>query len=253
MWLTKKIRFVLAILLLTLPLFGRSYTTSFASPPAPENPISEGSNWINGKATGLDWNNIKTTAGFAQTAQTLSASGFDDGTALVTGTWGPDQTVTITAKGPSSLGGTQEVEIRLRSTMTAHNSTGYEVDFTKGGLALVRWNGPGPFTSTCCFTQLATANTVWQNGDVLKATIIGTVITVYRNGTQVLTHDTAGDTAPTDGSGGAARYSTGLPGFGIDINSATASTDFGITSFTATDGLATTAPAAPTGLTAIVN
>ena len=39
----------------------------------------------------------------------------------------------------------------------------------------------------------------------------------------------------------------------IDINSATANTDFGITSFTATDGLATTAPAAPTGLTAIVN
>ena len=119
MWLTKKIRFVLAILVLTLPLFGRSYTTSFASPPAPENPISEGSNWINGKATGLDWNNIKSTAGFAQTAQTLSASGFDDGTALVTGTWGPDQTVQVTAKGPSTTGGVQEVEIRLRGTMTA--------------------------------------------------------------------------------------------------------------------------------------
>jgi hypothetical protein len=40
----------------------RTYTTTF---PLTENPISEGGNWINGKAVGLDWANLATTNGMA--------------------------------------------------------------------------------------------------------------------------------------------------------------------------------------------
>jgi hypothetical protein len=243
------------LLFVTVPLFGRTYTTNFPSPPAPENPISESNNWLNGgtcSGCGVYWNNINTTAGFAQSAaSTGSASGFDDATAVVKGTWGPDQTVQIVPKNPSALGGTQEVEIRLRTTIVPDSITGYEIDFTKGGTYIVRWNGKGPFTSTYGWTQLGPAiNYVWTGGAVLKASIAGTVITVWANGNQIGTYDTANDAPPTDGSGGAAKYSSGSPGFGIDINSATAATDFGITSFTATDGVS--GPASPTGLTAIV-
>jgi hypothetical protein len=212
---------------------GHSYSTTFS---VPENPISEGGRWINGGAAGAGlWYDIKTTAGYAQSAQPSTASGFDDATAILTGTWGPDQTVTIVAKEPSVLGGTQEVEIRLRTSISAGSITGYEVDFTKGGLCLVRWNGRGPFTSTYGWTTLACYNYKWTGGVTLKASIVGTVITVWANGGQIGSYDTANDKAPTDGSGGAARYSNGNPGIGVDINSVSASTDFGITSFTATD------------------
>ena len=39
-----------------------SYTTNF---PLTKNPISEGGRWVNGFTTGLDWNNVFTTPGFA--------------------------------------------------------------------------------------------------------------------------------------------------------------------------------------------
>ena len=42
--------------------FANTYTTNF---PLTENPISENSNWINGAAIGLDWNNVQTNVGFA--------------------------------------------------------------------------------------------------------------------------------------------------------------------------------------------
>lgn len=257
MQLTSRIRFVLALVLLTVPLFGQSYTTNFPSPPAPEDPISEGGNWLNGQADGLYWNNIKTSSGYAQTAQQPSnATGFDDGTAILKGTWSPNQCAQVVAKAPSSLGGVQEVEIRLRSTMTAGNSTGYEIDFTTGGTYIVRWNGPGPFTSTYGWTNITDGggiNYKYANGDVLKGCIgVGTnstTITIFVNGKQIGSHDTANDTAPTDGSGGVARYSSGNPGFGFDVNNTTVSSNFGITSFSATGG----GPSPPSGLTAVVH
>src|SRR5437899_4113600 len=129
MQLTNRIRFVMALLLLTVPLFGRSYTTNFPSPPAPENPISEQSNWINGKANGLDWSNVSTTSASGARGQQQPDTGlFDDSTALVTGTWGPDETVQATVRNVSTNAiAVMEVELRLRSTITAHSNTGYEI------------------------------------------------------------------------------------------------------------------------------
>jgi len=41
---------------------GRTYTTNF---PATENPVSQGGNWVNGRAVGLDWSDARTIPGLA--------------------------------------------------------------------------------------------------------------------------------------------------------------------------------------------
>ena len=62
-------------------------------------------------------------------------------------------------------------------------------------------------------------------GDVVKATIVGNVITAYINGAQVM--------QATDNT-----YVTGNPGIGFFLNgTGVANTDYGFTSFTASDGL----------------
>ena len=97
-----------------------TYTTNF---PLTENPISEGGHWINGKTVGLDWTNIRTTPGLAFGTESASSSNLDDSTALLSGTWGPNQTVTAVLHlvPPATQA---ETEIRLRSSLSAHSCTG---------------------------------------------------------------------------------------------------------------------------------
>lgn len=207
-----------------------TYTTNF---PATENPLSEGGRWIGGKLTGLDWADARSTPGFAFGTQS-GASGFNDSTAVLSGNWGPDQTAQATVHYLNAQPATssEEVELRLRTSVTAHKITGYEVNFqinpgTGAYIQIVRWNGP-----LGSFTPLATANGYGlQNGDVVKASIAGSTITVYLNGAQVL--QTADST-----------YATGSPGMGFYLENAPASanSDFGFTSFTATDGTTQAAP-----------
>ena len=209
----------------------RTYTTNF---PLTENPISEGGKWINGAAVGLDWSNVQTTPGLAFD---VSGAGYNDGTALLAGSWGPDQTAqaTVRCKNPSS-GIYQEVELRLRSSLSAHVATGYEINARclRGDpasyLYIVRWNGAlGNFTT---LAGGAGAQYGVTDGDVLKASIIGNVITVYVNGSQMAT--------ATD-----SVYANGSPGMGFDLTNSTAYSDSGFTNFMATDG-----PLPPTGLSA---
>jgi hypothetical protein len=209
----------------------RTYTTNFT---LTENPISEGGKWINGTAVGLDWSNVQTTPGFAFD---VSGAGYNDGTALLGGDWGPDQTAqaTVRCKNPSSSI-YQEVELRLRSSLSAHVATGYEINARclRGNAAsylyIARWNGAlGDFTTLTGGTGARYGVT---DGDVLKATMIGNVITVYVNDAQMLT--------ATD-----SVYATGSPGIGFDLTNSVAYSDSGFTNFMATDG-----PVAPTGLSA---
>lgn len=203
---------------------GRVYTTAF---PLTENPISEGGNWINGQAVGLDWHDVSTTPGLAIGHQ--SGTSYTDGTALLTGAWGPTQTVeavvhTVNPKESCY----QEVEMRLRSTLTAHSCTGYEISFkaTKSAsayLIIVRWNGPvGDFTY---LKNVTGAQYGIAEGDTVKATIVGNVITAYLNGVAVGTA-----TDPT--------YTTGSPGMGFNLETGDTSCigtngDYGFTRFTA--------------------
>ena len=79
-----------------------SYSTNF---PLTENPISENGRWINGKAVGLDWSDVSTTGGFARGQQTPDGGGsknFNDATALLAGSWGPDQTAQAVVRNVST-------------------------------------------------------------------------------------------------------------------------------------------------------
>jgi len=203
---------------------GRVYTTTF---PLTENPISENANWINGQTLGLDWHDVSTTPELAIGHQ--SGSSYTDGTALLTGNWGPTQTVeavvhTVNPKESCY----QEVEMRLRSTLSAHRCTGYELSFkattsANAYLIIVRWNGPlGDFTY---LKNTTGAQFGIAEGDTIKATIVGNVITAYLNGIPVGT--------ATDST-----YTTGSPGMGFNLETGDASCigtngDYGFTRFTA--------------------
>jgi hypothetical protein len=122
----------------------------------------------------------------------------------------------------------EEVELRLRSSLSAHQSTGYEINFRcsktpNAYTQIVRWNGAlGDFTplSSHGGGQYGVAN-----GDVVKATVIGNLITVYLNGTQV--NQARDDT-----------YTNGSPGMGFHLRGTSGVTvDYGFTSFRASDQL----------------
>jgi hypothetical protein len=205
----------------------RNYTTNF---PLTENPISEGGNWINGAVVGLDWANVSTTPGLAIGRQTGLVN-YADAVALLSGSWGPDQTVTATVYSVNQNDSIfEEVEIRLRSSLSAHRCTGYEINYSARSssnayVQIVRWNG-----SLGNFTILdARGGTAYgiKTGDVVKGTIVGNVITAYINNVQVL--------QVTDNT-----FSTGSPGMGFYLQNATGKNgDYGFKSFTATDGLST--------------
>jgi hypothetical protein len=102
---------------------------------------------------------------------------------------------------------------------------GYEITFSlspNSYLLIVRWNGPlGNYT---VLSSPGGAQYQAKAGDTVKATIVGNVITAYKNGVQV---GQATDTI----------YKTGNPGMGFNEQ---ANGDYGYTYFTATDGITAT-------------
>jgi hypothetical protein len=201
-----------------------SYSTDF---PLTENPISENGHWVNGQAVGLDWADVRTSPGFAFGTES-GATGYDDSTALLAGSWGPDQTAQAVVHSSNQNDGIfEEVELRLRSSLSAHSATGYEILFRCSTTAnaytqIVRWNGPlGDFSYV---DAIGGAPYGVTEGDVVRATVVGDVITAYINGVQVL--------QGTDGT-----FTDGSPGIGFFLQGTTGvNGDYGFTSFTATDG-----------------
>lgn len=203
----------------------QTYTTSF---PVAENPISESGRWINGGAIGLDWTDISTTSGLAVGHQDTVP--FSDATALLTGSWGADQAATGKVYSVRQNDAcSQEVELRLRSSLAAHVSTGYEILFkasktSQAYAQIVRWDGPlGAFT---VLTDMRGAAYGVANGDTVNATIVGNVITAFINSMQVA--------QATDNT-----YTGGNPGMGFNLDVAPegcagTNGDYGFTSFTAT-------------------
>jgi chitodextrinase len=224
-----------------------SYNTTFL---LAENPISEGGNWTNGGAIGLDWTDVQTTPHFAFGTMPGEASGgaqYADSTAVLNGAWGPDQTVQATVSVTNASASSsvfEEVELRLHTTITAHSITGYEINCsvsTASGhnyVQIVRWNGP-----LASFTLLdARANGPCVNGDILKATINGSTITVYLNGNSLF--------SVIDST-----YGTGNPGIGFFLQGTTGvNANYGFSQFSASDGstLDTTPPSTPANLAGVV-
>ena len=202
----------------------RTYFTNF---PLTEKPILEDGNWINGRAVGIDWADIRTTPAFAFGTESGDVR-YDDSTALLTGAWGPNQTAQATVHTVSPNDKTyEEVELRLRSTLSAHKATGYEINFRcsktpNAYTQIVRWNGR--FGSFTILKAGQGSKFGVADGDVVRATIVGNVIKSYINGVQML--QTTDDT-----------YQSGNPGMGFYLEGATGvNADFGFTRFAGTDG-----------------
>jgi len=125
--------------------------------------------------------------------------------ALLAGSWQPDQTVEATVRSVNQDENVFEVELRLRSSLAAHKATGYEILFrcmagAQAYASIVRWDGSlGSFTY---LPQKEGPEYSLSNGDVVKATIVGTLITAYINDTPML--------QTSDGT-----YSNGSPGMGF--------------------------------------
>jgi hypothetical protein len=229
-------KLILFLFLVSAPaLLANSYSTKF---PLTENPISEGGIWLNGQSVGINWSDVSTIPGLARGNQAHTGH-FNDSTAILNnGPWGPDQTVSavMVTSVPVDNAAT-ECEIRLRSTMTPNQCTGYEIFWSAAPdgnyLGVARWNG-----SLDDFTLLSTVHGVPPiNGGTLTAAIVGNVITAYINGVQKM--------QVTDGI-----YTSGNPGIGFYWISGNSGIDFqnrfGWSSFIATDGMGATPTPAPT-------
>jgi hypothetical protein len=202
-----------------------TYSTAF---DGDEDPLSEGGKWLN---NGLDWTKIRRHGGIVCGTQTGTNQGdrrYDDSYAHLSG-FPPDQEAWAQvhiAKPDSSCH--QELEILLRWTSSAHNTTGYEcfarcVNDSSSYLQVVRWEGPlGKFTY---LADKRGAEYGLKDGDTLKASIIGNVITVSINGVEKA--QVKDDT-----------WKMGNPGIGTflfcdDGRGVGSNTDFGFRSFTA--------------------
>ncbi len=222
------------------------YSTAF---PLTENPLSENGNWIGGLTPGLDWKNVQTNGSFCFLA--ADAFSFDDGTALLTNPlWlnHPNQHCRGTARTINQNPGKfQEVEHRLRSNISAHVSTGYEVFWKCANngsqyISLARWDGAlGSFT--VCNPDPMTVGPGLVDGDIVEAFIRGTIITAYTNGVLQATADVStcfnggeffigGVLQGTTTSNGVI-YTSGFPGLGMDEGSTGGSTltDWGFYNF----------------------
>ena len=191
-----------------------TYTTSF---DLTEAPIAEAGAWSH---VGLDWTLVDTANGNAFGTQT-GTGGYDDSYAHLAG-FPPDQEASgvIHRDATIDTGCTHEVEILLRWGDSAHDAHGYECNLAYDGSysEIVRWNGA--FGS---FTYLARGSVPGgvRDGDTLRATAVGTRITLYVNGTEVVHADD-----PT--------FPAGEPGIGF-WRGGTCGTrgDYGFTSFSA--------------------
>lgn len=205
-----------------------SYSTTF---PLTENPISEGGNWISGGITGY-FQDVKTTPGFANgiapSQDAPAPPPRNDPTAVLAGNWGSVQTAEATVVVPASPQLYQEVELRLRTTITASGSniSGYEVLFSvvpaNPYVEIVRWDGalfPGDITTSLAFIGgpgLAT-------GDRIKATIAanGLISAFIDKGSGYVLILSATDTT----------YPAGAPGIGCFCNNGAPMAGFGLSSF----------------------
>ena len=196
---------------------GLSYSTTF---PATENPISESGNWTN---TVLNtWNAVSTVGGTPGHAVSPPSLGITDGVAMLVGPYGQNQTVTVKAYHTGGLTAA-EIEIHLRMSMVPGSPDQiftYEVDILPGSsqITLAKWTG-----SLGIFAPLISRPISGiADGDIFVASAIGppssTVITAWKNGTQILTF--------TDASG-----LTGNPGIGFDAGNQADGAAFGIKSY----------------------
>jgi hypothetical protein len=199
----------------------RTYSTAFS---ANENPISEGGAWLNGKTDGVDWADVQTAGGVAHGTVVSLGPPYDDSTAVLKGPWANDQAACATVhlvNATSSI--FEEVELRLRTSISAHSIGGYEFNFRAVAdgnqyVEIVRWNGP---LNSFTYVQQTTGPGI-HDGDRICATAIGDTLSAFINDAGVV-------------SGTDTMFPSGSPGIGFYMQNGTASQlpDYGFTSFSA--------------------
>ena len=169
------------------------------------------------------WTDVQTVGGVAFGTNGVTNS-YDDSYALLTGSFGADQTAqaVIYRNQALSPGDTHEVELLLRFSDDAANARGYECLFSwAGGVQMVRWNGGfGDFTPLSQ-TQISYLGRPLVSGDVIKATIVGNLISTYINGALIA--------QATD-----SQIKTGQPGISFFVRPGGSPLLLGITSYSVT-------------------
>ena len=235
-----KLKFVTLILTLASVGVGQeakanSYSTSF---PDAESPLSQGGAWVNGQAQGVNWSNCASIPGLGYGTQTGTSSTYNDSTCVLTGTWGQNQTAQGTVLAPATVNAWhEEVELRLNTTISAGNITGYEITTSAISVTpyiqLVRWDG-----CNTCYTPLTNLDAVAvKTGDVIEASRSGATITVTKNGAVVFS---VNDSTYLGGAPGMGFYQD-HPGVAYQI----LNQQFGWSSFSASDGTAVAAQSGP--------
>lgn len=215
------------------PTTPKSYTTEF---PQTENPISEGGSWASGQSAGGNlWGDVETKENMAFGVS--EPTEFGDPTAILTGSWSPAQSATGVVKIKTTPTGNccHEVEVRLRTTISKNSITGYEgycsVMPDNPYCHIARWNGPN---GSYCNIETSSPNIYVVNGDVLMATATGTnptIITLYKNGTQIVQATDSGQDCKPGGAAG--PFATGNPGIGFYDSKDSNWSYFGFSSFSA--------------------
>lgn len=190
------------------------FITSF---PLTENPMSQGSIWVQGAVDGTDWNNVKTTGGqavgVADITSITSPDRYRDDIAHLKKTFidfADDQYVegVVYIEPGYVVTGSHEVELLLRFEITNGNARGYEIIYGwtsfgggQGYMAVVRWEG-GVGVYSPIYDPGFGSFPPPVNGDVIRAEVIGTNIYVYRNTVLVQTVDISGSIVFTEGQPG---------------------------------------------------
>jgi hypothetical protein len=229
---------------------GHAWTTSF---PLPEVVVSEADQtnragvWTTGLRDGLDWSGVSSNGLMAYGRQQLdNAADFSDGTAILKGDWSPDQTVEVTVRIPGALPPDTyfaEIEMRLRSLITPHWNSGYEILFSVNVTAasaycsMVRWKGPfGSWNYMNASGTFGGPTVQLADGDVLRASIFGNTMQAWKNNTSLMIADITDLSAPVNGG---PIWTSGNPGLGFNLSPAGANhnQDYGVSHFVAREGL----------------
>lgn len=209
----------------------REFHTNFG---LAENPLSDGGRWKTGLAHGLDWTDMQTSGSVAYGTMTFHAHPpYDDSVALWTppdGQMWRDMEVEaqVYLGNRGAWTGSHELELWLCGQVRANYCAGYEMLFSANeGVTyteIVRWNGAlNSFTS---LTSGAVFNLSLDNGDWIKATKVGPLLTLYHR-------TAAGGSYTQKGQVSDSTFVEGYPGYGHWLNGAGNNNEFGLTSFRA--------------------
>ena len=176
-----------------------------------ENPLSEGSVWLNGLDDGTDWKNFQIVNGRGCGGDFSSSSPppYNDSCALVKSSryaCPNDQfaEMEVYVSGGYGPSGTHELGLFVRAAMSSGTMRGYEAYLNiAGNFGIVEWNGP-----VSSFAYLSTTNhnggpSAPSNGMVIRLEAQGTAIRYYQNG---VLKASASDATWTSGQCGLQSY-----------------------------------------------